>query len=435
MELLKDDDVVKAAGSILAKASGPEVNGKYHHWDKLRHYKPPGELTHRQWLFGLKYSRRQLARRIPLKDVEGDQFWYAMTDSVLRLVHRVDRDASGRIEISEQVTDPDTRDRYIINSLIQEAINSSQLEGASTTVERAKEMIRSGRKPLDRSERMILNNFRAMQHVRKFLNKPLTTELILELQAIVTQGTLDDESAAGRFRTTSDDIVVSDFLTGEVLHRPPDAKGIKKRIGAFCAFANDDSEDQFVHPVLRAIILHFWLGYDHPFVDGNGRTARALFYWSMLSRGYWLCEYISISRILRMATAKYAKAYLYTETDENDLTYFVLYQLQVIERAIDDLQQYLRKKVQELRQVERLLRRSAELNHRQLALLSHALKHPDGRYTIYSHQRSHNIAYQTARTDLLDLEKRDLVEKRKIGKTYYFSPYRDLADRLRQMGE
>ncbi len=137
----------------------------------------------------------------------------------------------------------------------------------------------------------------------------------------------------------------------------------------------------------------------------------------MLSRGYWLCEYISISRILRMATAKYAKAYLYTETDENDLTYFVLYQLQVIERAIDDLQQYLQKKVQEVRQVERLLRRSAELNHRQLALLSHALKHPDGRYTIYSHERSHNIAYQTARTDLLDLEKKDLVEKRKIGKT------------------
>jgi Fic family protein len=434
-ELIADDDVVKAAGKILAKASGSEVNGKYHHWDKLRHYKPPEGLTHRQWLFGLKFSRRQVAKQIPLQDIEGNPFWYAMTDGVLRLVHRVDRDASGRIEISEQVTNPETRDRYIINSLIQEAITSSQLEGASTTVERAKEMIRTGRKPMDRSELMILNNFRAMQHVREFVNEPLTPELILELQAIVTKDTLDDATASGRFRTASDDIVVSDVLTGEILHRPPHAKDIKKRINSLCAFANDDSEDRFVHPVVRAIILHFWLGYDHPFVDGNGRTARALFYWSMLSRGYWLCEYISISRILRAAPAKYAKAYLYTETDENDLTYFILYQLEVIERAIDELQQYLQKKVREVRQVERLLRRSAELNHRQLALLSHALRHPDARYTVYSHMRSHNVVYQTARMDLLDLERKGLVEKRKIGRTYYFSPYRDLADRLRQIGE
>ena len=54
----------------------------------------------------------------------------------------------------------------------------------------------------------------------------------------------------------------------------------------------------FIHPMIRSIILHFWLAYDHPFVDGNGRTARALFYWSMLRHGYWLFEFISISQII-----------------------------------------------------------------------------------------------------------------------------------------
>src|SRR5205814_10028127 len=52
------------------------------------------------------------------------------------------------------------------------------------------------------------------------------------------------------------------------------------------------------HPMVRSMILHFWLAYDHPFVDGNGRTARALFYWSMLRNGYWMFEYITISKII-----------------------------------------------------------------------------------------------------------------------------------------
>ncbi|MFQ5691283.1 MAG: Fic family protein [Gemmatimonadota bacterium] len=432
-ELFEDSDVMNAVSGILGKGSGPEADRKYHHWATLIHLEPPRNLTHRQWWFGLKYSRRQLAKEISLRDTEGRPFWYAMADGVLRLVHRVDRDASGRIEISEQVTNPETRDRYIINSLIQEAITSSQLEGASTTVEQAKEMLRTGRRPLDRSEQMILNNFQAMRHVRELSDQPLTRELILELQEIVTRDTLDGPKAAGRFRTGSDDIVVSDTLTGQVLHRPPRAEDLESRVALMCDFANDMSEGEFVHPVVRAIILHFWLGYDHPFVDGNGRTARALFYWSMLSRGYWLAEYISISRILRAAPSKYARSYLYTETDENDLTYFVLYQLQVIDRAIDELHRYLRKKIEEVQRVERLIRRSAQLNHRQLAVLSHALKHPDARYTIRSHRTSHNVVYQTARTDLLGLEEKGLLERRKVGRTYLFAPYGDLGDRLLQL--
>lgn len=52
--------------------------------------------------------------------------------------------------------------------------------------------------------------------------------------------------------------------------------------------------------------LHFMLGYEHPFVDGNGRVARAMFDWAMLRNGYWLFEFISVSRIIRQAPAKYA---------------------------------------------------------------------------------------------------------------------------------
>jgi Fic family protein len=222
---------------------------------------------------------------------------------------------------------------------------------------------------------------------------------------------------------------------GDVVHTPPPAHELSARMAQLCEFANGDDENTFIHPVIRAMILHFWIGYDHPFVDGNGRTARALFYWCMLSRGYWLAEYVSISRILRKAPGKYMRSFLYTESDGNDLTYFLIYQLDVFQRAIKELQSYLRRKMEQMREVNALLRSSVDFNHRQLAILSHALKHPGHRYTIQSHKQSHGIVYQTARADLLELADRRLLAQGKSGNAYTFAAPEDLGKRLRQLGE
>src|SRR5680860_893445 len=176
------------------------------------------------------------------------------------------------------------------------------------------------------------------------------------------------------------------------------------------------------HPVVRSILVHFWLAYDHPFEDGNGRTARALFYWAMLREGYWLFEYLSISSLLRKAPSQYARSYLYTETDGNDLTYFIAYQLKIIRRALDALDAYLARKQGEIRDAETKLREISGLNHRQRALIAHALRNPAHEYTIESHRRSHDIAYATARSDLLQLAKKNMLEAGKIGKKAVYRP-------------
>ena len=108
-----------------------------------------------------------------------------MPDTVQRLVHEVDRDASGRIELPEDITNHATRDRFVVSSIMEEAIRSSQLEGASTTRVVAKEMLRTKRAPRDKGERMILNNFRAMEWVRENRSNPMSVEALLELQSIV----------------------------------------------------------------------------------------------------------------------------------------------------------------------------------------------------------------------------------------------------------
>jgi Fic family protein len=321
------------------------------------------------------------------------------------------------------------KDRYLVRSLIDEAITSSQLEGAATTRHVARDMIRTGRRPRDRSEQMILNNYVTMQEIVRLRQKRMTPELVLELHRRVTEKTLDQPNDAGRLRGLAERIDVGDDF-GRVFHVPPPADQLESRLSAMCDFANRNTPEQFVHPVLRAIMLHFWLAYDHPFVDGNGRTARALFYWAMLHYGYWLCEFISISEIIRRAPAKYGRAFLYTETDENDLTYFLLYHLDVIRRAVDQLHGYVERKTAELRALEQKMHAVALLNHRQQALISHALRHPHFRYSVEGHRRSHNVVYETARSDLMELAEQGLLEGRKVRGEWQFVPVSEIEQKL-----
>ena len=427
----------------LAQRLGPEVFGRtlanamtsadaYLHWDELRQREPPEGLDHEAWWFSLKLGRLRSARFLPLHDSVGRQFFYTLPNRALALLHTIDSEARGQIRMDEQVTGPETRDRYIVSSLIEEAITSSQLEGASTTRKVAVEMLRSGRKPRDRSERMIANNYAAMQFIRTRRDTELTPEMVLELHRIVTLDTLDDPSAAGRLQRPGEKRVsVWDDRDNTLLFRPPPAEQLPERLEAMCRFANRSfDEEDFIPPVIHAIVLHFWLAYDHPFEDGNGRTARALFYWSMLRHGYWLAEYLSISRLLRRAPAQYARAFLYTETDDNDLTYFILHQLGIIRQAIRELERWLEHKMDELKALEHRLRAETELNHRQRALLAHALRHREAIYTVQSHRRSHNVAYATARSDLLSLVEKGLLEQRKTGRAMVFRPPADLGDRL-----
>ncbi len=410
----------------------PDLDKGYLHWDKLKHHPAPQGINHREWWLLVKLSRRKGLREVPLKDTKGSKFQFGLTEGIAEALHKIDLGAGGAVSFPEQITNRETRDRYVVRSLMEEAITSSQLEGAATTREAAKEMIRSGQKPRDISEQMILNNFITMERIRNFKDKELSPEVIFAIHRLVTEKTLQDETAAGRLRNTAEERVVGDDM-GQVFHTPPPPEELQSRMTAMCDFANGKTPDFFVHPAIRAIILHFWLAYDHPFVDGNGRTARALFYWCLLRNNYWLIEFISISNIILKAPARYGRSFLYTETDANDLTYFIIAQVDVIRRAIVELHQYIEHKTSELKEAETQVRALDMFNHRQVALLRHALKHPGYIYTIKSHQKSHGVVYQTARTDLLSLIEQKVLEEGKRGREIIFRSPTDLMDRLTYM--
>ncbi|OLT31215.1 hypothetical protein BJF84_04385 [Rhodococcus sp. CUA-806] len=412
---------------IAVMMSGEDLDDRdYLDWDKLRYKTPPDGMTHQEWWLALKMRRRSMRRPVPLQRVGDLSLSYALPDELIRALDEVSQRASGQIALPDEVMNKTTRDRYVIQSLVEEAISSSQLEGASTSRKEAKRMLAYGEAPKNRSQQMILNNYWAMQRVREIRHEPFTPERICEIHRIVTDKTLDNPDSAGKIQSNPDpnDRVKIFGEDENVLHRPPPVEELPTRIQALCDFANGDSKaDPYIPPVVRALVVHFMMGYDHYFEDGNGRTARALFYWSMLKQGYWLTEHLAISRILKQAPSKYARSFLYTEQDEGDLTYFLMYHLQVIQRALGELDEYLNRKTLELQRARTLLARGpGGFNHRQAALLQSATRDPSNYYTAESHMNYHSVSKQTARNDLYDLERRGLLHRTKISRQFAWVP-------------
>lgn len=406
-------------------------------WDKLRYKEPPEGLTHEEWWMGLKFKRRTSLRQLPLEMIGSRPFAYALPDKVLRELDYVSQRASGQIALPEEVVSKTSRDRYVIQSLIEEAISSSQLEGASTTRREAKRMIAYGEAPKDRSQQMILNNYRAMQRIREISHLPFTPERLCEVHRIVTEKTLNNPTSAGRMQSNPDPADRVKILDEEdrLLHQPPPVAELPERMQRLCDFANAGIDSTpYVPPVVRALTIHFMMGYDHYFEDGNGRTARALFYWSMLKQGFWLTEHLAISLILNEAPAQYARSFIYTEQDDGDLTYFLIYHLDVIRRALDSLDKYLHRKTIELQRARSLLAGGPTgFNHRQVALVQSATRDPSNYYTAESHMNYHAVSKQTARNDLYDLEARGLLERTKIGRQFAWIPRADMVKALEEV--
>jgi len=400
--LARDPAVLKAA---------VECNTRYPHWEELRHHPLPADARS-VWAL-MKLFRRAQAREIVFA---GLHFPYTIGDASSQMLYHLDKTAAGSLSGMLDTFGHD-RERYIVNSLMEEAIASSQLEGAATTRRVAKQMLRERRKPKNRDEQMIFNNYQTMKKVREIAKTDLTPDLILSLQKMITSDTLDDPADEGRFRD-NDEIRVVDG-SGTVLHTPPPAADIPRLIDEFCRFAND-AGDRFIHPVIKAIVLHFLIGYIHPFNDGNGRTARTIFYWYVLRHDYWLFEYLALSRTIKETKGQYKKAYVYTESDENDLTYFILYNLTAIEKTLREIQVYLEEQQKEQIQTLHRIHAAGDLSFRQIDILKQSAKRPENPVRIKEIEEMYHVAYATARGDLLRLEELGYLERRSAGKEYYF---------------
>lgn len=371
-----------------------EIQDDYLYWDKVKYkYKNLNPVE----LWNAVKLHRILNGNVVTFGYH--RFYYVVTDYMQRALHQFDMHIGGTLGSPIEIAESD-KNKYITSSIMEEAISSSQMEGANTTRKKAKEMIQKEQKPRNKSEQMILNNFITMKHIVQHKNEDITPEKIRHIHKLMSNMTLDNMHDEGKFRDNNDIFVVN-HTNSEVVHTPPSHEELEKLMDDLCSFFNNDTKN-FIHPIIKGCIIHFMVGWIHPFTDGNGRTARALFYWYMLKKGYWLTAYLSISRIIKDSKNQYEKAYLYSENDDNDLSYFITYQVKTMEKAFDALKEYITRKQKEVIQAARFMR-IPFVNERMAEIIKIIHDDSDRIFNIKEVENRFHISNFTARTDLKTL--------------------------------
>ena len=385
------------------------INNDYLYWDKAK-YHCPKDIDPKVFLMSIKYLRLANIKTLLFG---GYSFSYTITDRMLSLLSQFDMNFGGMLSSSSIIPEQD-KQMFLVSSIMEEAIASSQMEGANTTRRVAKEMLRKQQQPQNKGQQMILNNYETIRYISEHRNDEFNIANIKIIHASIAKNTLDDSSLEGVFRD-NDDVVVQNSVTGTIVHTPPTHTQIEQMIEKLCAFANDESTENFIHPIIKATIIHFMLAYIHPFVDGNGRTARSLFYWYLLKTGYWLTEYLSISRIIYKSKSSYEKAFIYAESDMNDISYFIHYNLNAMQKSYDQLKQWLQRQAQK-RQAAQTYTAIDGVNDRQGHILRLFADQPTIDIRVKEAATRFGVTPHTARADLQNLVELGLLREKALDK-------------------
>lgn len=381
-----------------------KINDGYEYWDTVKYKKLTSGITDIDLWTYVKASRLNLTIGV----WQNPLLMLGLTNRMQRLCHEFDMNFGGSWGDSS-VIPAESRQQYLVSSLMEEAIYSSQMEGAATTRKVAKDMLRKKMSPRDKSQQMIVNNYQTINYIAEHKTDSLTPELLLHVHQLMTSNTLDSPDDSGRFRK-NDDIVVENAIPHETVHIPPTYTEIPSFVKSLCDFFNETHSKVFIHPIIRGIIIHFMIAYVHPFADGNGRTARAMFYWYMLRQGYWLTEYMSISRVIAKSKKAYEKSFLYAEADMLDIGYFVNYNLGVLEKSFKQLQEYIKRKQLDKNSANKFFK-LGNINERQAQILKMYYEDPALILTVKDLQVKFLVTPTTAKNDLMLLLERKFIKE------------------------
>jgi len=380
----------------------------------LKNYLPRREIIHRLpvsmpiskvWP-ELQKARKEMSEKLPLSAMDGSAFWWVLTDRIIEESEKVI--ALARRDI---IFDRPEYQTAFEEAVLDEAVYSSVIEGAFTTRKEAQAFIREGRAPKNKSEQMVKNNYEALTYVLENIDAPITKETIFQIYSLVTKDTLEESAASDHYR---DEPVLVRSQRGEIVHTAPKAEQVPQMMDALIAFIADSE----LSPLIKACVAHFYFVYVHPFIDGNGRTARALSYMILLQAGYDFFRYFSISSVIAEERSKYYKAIKDVEDDEYDMTYFIDYSIGMLARAVKQLEDRLVNKVVMEERCNQL--KASGANERLLAGAEWLLKSPNSSVTIIAWEQKFGVVTETARQDLFKLEEAGIVKRKLVKRRYEF---------------
>lgn len=356
--------------------------------------------------------RKKTGHQIPLKDQSDNFFWIDLTDDISNNIQSIENSATEDLFKS---VPKDLEISVIADALIDEAFNSSVIEGAFSTKRRTKEMVEQHLEPSNKSEIMILNNYQALLYILDHIDEPLNEDIILSIYKILTKDTLDEDYITKKYRT--DSVYVWDTKLGKTTYTAPHYSKVQELMDSLLEFINNNN---YFHPVVKACIIHFYFVYIHPFFDGNGRTARAISYMYLLQNRYDFFKFFSISSMINQERNRYYTAIENTENYGSDMTYFVKYYTMMMTHSIDKIKDNFRKEFGRKLIKDALEKAGIVLDKRQNKIINFFITLDKNFITINDYQKKFKVSYETARTDLSELELIGFFKKVKKGKKYIF---------------
>ena len=371
----------------------------------------PGEELEVKWNELLEY-RKQEAVELPLIDQKGKNIFVVLSKELKERIALIDDLAKKNIfeELDEEV-----KRNVVIDAQTDEAFYSSVIEGAHTTKKRTKQMIENEVKPKNKDEKMVFNNYQALFYILGNIGEAISEEVLLRIYNIVTNETLDKDEIVNKYRLDQNEVRNLEA----VIYVPPEAEKVQEMMDSLFEFMSKD-DDERIHPILKAVIFHYYFVYVHPFYDGNGRTARALTYMYLLQNGYDFFKYFSISNIISEARGSYYKAIKNSEDYESDVTYFALFYTKMILDSIkkvtgDFKKQYLKKVI-----YSEIEHRGLSINDRQEKLIDKVIKFDKSFIDAAFYIKLNKVSQETARKDLSDLVEMEIFSKKKVGRKFHY---------------
>lgn len=234
----------------------------------------------------------------------------------------------GSIEASKEIIDhapllPYFEKEFREEAMVRSVHYGTHIEGNELNLTEAEKVLMGQNVTArERDVQEVINYRKVLEYIAAFPNDLKIDEEVIKKIHFVTVEKILPQSQCGVYRKTQ--VVVKNSLTGEISFRPPMAVAVPFQIKDLLQFI-ESSEEQDIHPVLESGIVHFEFVRIHPFLDGNGRAARAFATLILFLKGYDIRRFFSLEEYFDKDAAAYYEALQSVEKSDGDLTRWLEY--------------------------------------------------------------------------------------------------------------
>lgn len=354
---------------------------------------------------------------------------FSITNNLLTYIARIE---SAKAMIDHAPLVPAWEAKFRDDAFTRTVHYGTKIEGNDLTKEQAQQIVRmkdsvnsndiaqqAGIVARDRDIQEVINYRNVINWIENQRSSDigkLFTENTLKTLHKLTISRLIDENYAGQYRDKQ--VIVQSATNASIVYRPPVSIEIPFLISDYFEWAHS-SDAESIHPIFRAAISHYQLVYIHPFIEGNGRTARAMATLLMYLLGYDFKRFFSIEQYFDSDVEAYYNALLSVQQNENaDMTYWLEYFCYGLAIEIEKIKSQVLRLSKDLK-LKKQLGEQVALSERQIILLElfnqqEKVTSDDMRAVLP------NISVDTILRDVKDLIQKGVIEKHGVTKGVHY---------------